>query len=349
MLRRLVAERARSAREGVRIAGELVERFGYIASGRTYIIADPEEGWLFCVVHGKHWLARRVGDDEVAMVANTYTVGEVDLSDRSNVLASKDIATYADKRGWHSLDKDGPFDFAAVYADPRSAAHPINYGRQSIGLTYVAASPGLIGDRPPFSVVPSRKLGARDLMRILRHTGKGGSLCTLDGREVSCDDANAICRGTTQTSFVVQLGKRPSPDLGIVYWTCLAAPETSVFIPFHFGVARFPAGFAGETERPSPAYFDEKVSSPFQPDPLQAFWTFSNFRHKARPMSGDTRARVLSKAEAIESKAAQMRPSVEEAARELAGEDRTAAAKLLMNFSNGIYLSALEMMAEMPE
>ncbi len=44
MLRRLVAERARSARDGVRIAGELVERFGYVAAGRTYIIAYSEEG-----------------------------------------------------------------------------------------------------------------------------------------------------------------------------------------------------------------------------------------------------------------------------------------------------------------
>ncbi len=82
MLRRLVAERARTAREGVQIAGELVERFGYVASGRTYVIADPQEGWLFCVVRGKHWLAHRVADGQVAMVANTFTVRKVDLSDK---------------------------------------------------------------------------------------------------------------------------------------------------------------------------------------------------------------------------------------------------------------------------
>ncbi|MHC4085892.1 MAG: C69 family dipeptidase [Planctomycetota bacterium] len=45
MLRRLVAERAKSAREGVLLAGRLVERFGYIDSGRTYIICDST-GWL---------------------------------------------------------------------------------------------------------------------------------------------------------------------------------------------------------------------------------------------------------------------------------------------------------------
>ncbi|MBN1509020.1 MAG: C69 family dipeptidase, partial [Sedimentisphaerales bacterium] len=81
MLRRLVAERARTAREGVLLAGSLVERFGYVDSGRTYIIADPNEGWLFCAVHGKHWLARRVPDNEVALVANTYTIRNVDLKD----------------------------------------------------------------------------------------------------------------------------------------------------------------------------------------------------------------------------------------------------------------------------
>ena len=69
MLRRLVAERVKTAREGVLLAGRLVERFGYIDSGRTYFICDPDEGWLFCVVNGKHWLAQRVKDDQVAMVA----------------------------------------------------------------------------------------------------------------------------------------------------------------------------------------------------------------------------------------------------------------------------------------
>ncbi len=94
MLRRLVAERAKTARQGVLLAGKLVERFGYIDSGRTYIICDPQEGWLFCVVNGKHWLAQRVADDKIAMVANTYTVRQVDLSDTDNILASDDIIEY---------------------------------------------------------------------------------------------------------------------------------------------------------------------------------------------------------------------------------------------------------------
>jgi len=46
MLRCLVAQRAKTAREGVLLAGKLVERFGYIDSGRTYIICVKVSYWL---------------------------------------------------------------------------------------------------------------------------------------------------------------------------------------------------------------------------------------------------------------------------------------------------------------
>ncbi len=335
MLRRLVAERARTARDGVRVAAELVERFGYVASGRTYIIADPEEGWLFCVIQGKHWLARRVGDDEVAMVANTFTVREVDLADTRNVVASKDIVTYASKRGWCKSDEDGRFDFAAVYADPKSAAHPVNYGRQSIGLRYVAANPLAVGSTPPCAVVPSKSLGVADLIKVLRHNGSR-LIDTVDGKEVRCDVSAAICRGSTQTSLVARLGREPVRDLGIVYWVCLSAPETSVFMPFCFGGVGFPAGFRGEAERPSQELFDRKVTSSFRPDASQAFWTFSSFRDKAQALPDEVRAQFLREAETIEF----------EAAERLGRTSKTATAVQLMDYSDQVYRSALKMMAK---
>ncbi len=142
MLRRLVAERARTAREGVLLAGKLVERFGYIDSGRTYIIADPDEGWLFCVVNGKHWLARRVPDNEVAMVANTYTIRAVNLRNKANFLASADIVDYAKSRGWYDPQTDGPFDFRQGLCQPEGC-HPPEQHRtpvERLDLTSPATS-----------------------------------------------------------------------------------------------------------------------------------------------------------------------------------------------------------------
>ncbi|NLS93154.1 MAG: hypothetical protein GXX96_13440 [Planctomycetaceae bacterium] len=342
MLRRLVAERARTAREGVRIAGELVERFGYVASGRTYVIADPQEGWLFCVIRGKHWLAHRVADGQVAMVANTFTVRKVDLADTQNVLASHDIVTYAVGRGWYDPEKDGPFDFAAVYADPKAAANPANYGRQSNGLRYVAVNPLAVGNKPPFSVVPAKKTGVHDLIRVLRHNG-GDSICTVEGQQVVCNSAEAICRGNTQTSFVTRLGTQPSRDRGLVYWMCLAAPETSVFIPFPFGIADFPPGFRAETERPSQERFDQKVTSPFPPEPPQAFWTFSNFANKVRAMPESEKARLSSRIQAVEAQAGDSLAPMTETRH--AGSPATAPASL-QDLPGRVYRSALEMMEQ---
>lgn len=60
MLRRLVAQRAKTAREGMELIGRLVERFGYVDSGRTYAVADPNEAWVVEVVRGRR-LGRPAG------------------------------------------------------------------------------------------------------------------------------------------------------------------------------------------------------------------------------------------------------------------------------------------------
>ncbi|MBN2316107.1 MAG: C69 family dipeptidase [Sedimentisphaerales bacterium] len=345
-LRRLVAQRAKTAREGVLIAGKLVERFGYVDSGRTYIICDPDEGWLFCAVNGKHWLAQRVDDNEVAMVANTYTIRRVDLSNKDKFLASEDIIEYAQSRGWYNPKKDGPFDFAVVYANPQSASHPSNLGRQRSGLRYISSMP-VPEDKPlPFSVVPRSKIDVAQIMTVLRHDFNGTkSQTTL----AACDPYNnscPICSGATQTSFVAQLRRGLPLDIGIVYWMCLASPRTSFYIPYHFGISDFPVGFSSKSERPSSRFYDDKVNAPFKSDLLDAFWTFSNFYYKVNDASPEMIARIRNRAEQIEKNACTIQRPLEEAARRVYAEDKATAIRMLENYSNGMYLSSLAAMEQ---
>jgi dipeptidase len=344
MLRRLVAERAKTAREGVLLAGKLVERFGYIDSGRTYIICDPDEGWLFCVVNGKHWLAQRVADDEVAMVANTYTVREVDLSDRDNCLASSDIVRYAKSRGWYDPRKDGPFDFAAVYASPASASHPSNLNRQRGGLNYVCAKPIPAGRELPFSVVPGCKASTALMMQILRHDNKGEKSKSSSPSEGPDEGICRICSGATQTSFVAQLRRNMPLDIGIVYWVCLAPPRTSFYVPFHFGLSDFPEGYRSRSQRPSMNFYDGKVSAPFKADPHRAFWTFSNFRHKVDGASASVIAGATAWSGRIEESAFVRQKQVEQAACREYARDRATASQLLTDYSGGICRASMAAM-----
>ncbi len=336
MLRRLIAERATTAREGVLLAGRLVERFGYIDSGRTYVIGDPNEAWLCCVVNGKHWLAQRVPDNHVAMVANSYSIREVSLDDKDNVLACKDIVEYATLRGWYDPKRDGAFDFAAVYANPAVASNPSNPGRQWSGLCYVSRRPLQPGPDLPFSIVPRNKLSVTDVMRILRHDKE-------DGRPSPANEpfVCSLCRGMTQTSFVAQLRPTKPLDIGVVYWGALAPPRSSVYLPFHVGISEFPAGFCLESEQPSDEAYNSKVGAPFTIQPFEPFWMFSNLREKVEE-DNQAITRIRKQAECVEQDAVAVQASVEQAARSLYETDKAAAIKVLENYSRGVYLTAME-------
>jgi dipeptidase len=340
MLRRLVAERAKTAREGVLLAGSLVERFGYVDSGRTYIIADPNEGWLLCVVNGKHWLARRVPDDEVAMVANTYTVHRVSLGDKTYVLASANIIDYARSRGWYNPLREGPFNFAKAYANPKAATSPNNTGRQWSGLTCISNAQLEPGPNLPFSVVPTHKLSILDAMQILRHDKKVESGPAPADSGFVC----ALCNGATQTSFVTQVRKGMPLDIGLVYWVCLASPRTSFYIPFHFGISDFPPGFRAESERPTRVLYEQKVHASLAANRKEAFWLFSSFRDEVERRGPALVAAVQAEAQRLEQEAVARQKPIEEAACRVYSTDKAGALRSLEDYSLATSTSYMDAM-----
>ena len=340
-LRSTTASESKTARDGVLLAGRLVEASGYLDSGRTYIIADPNEAWIFCAVKGKHWVAQRVPDNSVAMIANTYTIRDVDVNDSKNFLCSKDLIEYAKSRNWYQPIRDGRFDFAAAYANPRDAKSPVNYGRQWAGLKFVTDKELTLGPIQPFSIEPNRKLKIEELMGILRYdnsTSKPQFMqsCTEE-EKITC----IICRGSTQTSFVAQLRKNMPYEIGLVYWACLTQPGSSIYIPFHFG-SGFPSGFFGKSKRPTQKEYDEKVGAPFKTDPAQAWWTFANLTNKAYKTDKEKLPQIRSAFDKIEQKAVGEQNQIEAKALEMYKTDKAAAMKFLTDYSNGIYLSALQ-------
>lgn len=348
MLRRLVAERAVSAREGVHLAGQLVERFGYAGSGRTYVICDPREGWLFCAINGRHWVAARVPDNQVAMVANTYTVQGIDLSDTVNYLGSVDIIDYAVSRGWYDPTTDGTFDFARAYADANAAANPSNIGRWWDGLRRVAAEPPASAGPLPFSVVPKNKLNVESIMAVLRSHYEDTPLYGTDSL-TGCPHGNAIstiCNGETQTSFIAELRGDMPADIGLVWWVCLSSPCASCYIPFYYGETAFPDSYAGESVAPGEDEYRSKVEKPFAIDPAGAYWTFSSFRYNVErryhAMANDAR-RAL---DAVESRAIDRREETDRQALEIWTRDRETARKLLTDCSSAVYQDALKTLRE---
>lgn len=246
-LRRLVAERATTAREGVKLAGKLIEEIGYASSGRSYIIADPNEGWVLTAVNGKHWVAKRVPDDEVAVIANCYTMQGVDLKDTANYLGSADIITYATSRGWYNPAKDGTFNFAKAYSDPGSIEHPGNTHRQWRGLEMITGKTYDVNKQLPFSVLPGQKLSLEDIMIVLRDHYEGTkfdeSASYTKGNPHRTNNAT-ICAEGTQYSVISQLRSWLPIELAPVVWIAPYHPDIQNYIPFYPCITGFPEGFA---------------------------------------------------------------------------------------------------------
>ena len=227
-----VAERARTAREGVRIIGELVEKYGYRGSGRTYLLADSEEGWAVSVVKGKHWVAQRVPDDKVFLIPNYYVIDKVDLTDTENFAGSPDIVEYAVSRGWYDPVKDGEFSFRKAYAKPSTRKGARNCVRHKAAVDFVCG--GYATDDPddkPFAVKPAKKLSAADMMELLS--------LHLDGKL----SPGSICCPTTVVSNVFQLRGNMPKEIGCVMWTAMGHPCIEAFIPWYLGLKKAPRGW----------------------------------------------------------------------------------------------------------
>ena len=247
MLRRLMAEKATSAREAVRIAGQLIEKYGYRSSGRTYSIADKNEAWMLAVLRGRHWYAERVPDDEVAVIPNHYTIRAIRPDDPDHFMGSPDIVEYAAKNGWYDAAKDGAFDFKEAFERPstREFAADGNALRHWRGLSLLTGRTWELGRDYPFSVKPGRKVTAEALMAVLRDHYEGTEYDATDGYKSGTPNRTkfrTICTSSTINAFIVSLGaKRPEP-LSVSIWLAMGKPDTTVFLPLYIGVESLPPG-----------------------------------------------------------------------------------------------------------
>ena len=96
-LSHVALERCKTARCAVQLMGALAEQYGFYGdgeregAGETLTVADPQEAWVFHVLAGADdeggnaiWVAKRVPEGEMTVVANMFTVRGVNLTDTDN-------------------------------------------------------------------------------------------------------------------------------------------------------------------------------------------------------------------------------------------------------------------------
>ena len=94
-------QRAKTAREAIKVMTDLVARYGYSSEGESFSIADPNEVWIMEMIgkgdekKGAVWVAVRIPDDCISAHANQSRIHKFNLKDKQNVMYAKDVIKFA--------------------------------------------------------------------------------------------------------------------------------------------------------------------------------------------------------------------------------------------------------------
>lgn len=161
----IALERATTAREAVRIMGDLVEAYGWRDTGETIPVVDGNEVWVAEFYGLDLWCAVRIPEDAYFAAANRARIDYVDFNDPENYMWAPNLVSFAIENGLWSEDSGKPFSPAEVYA-PYDGAYATRREWRCFDL--VAPSLNLDPEalRFPLWVVPEQKLSVQDVWNI---------------------------------------------------------------------------------------------------------------------------------------------------------------------------------------
>lgn len=279
----LALERAKTAREAVDVLTNLVETYGYGSTGESFSIVDPNEAWLLEMVgsggddSGPIWVAVKIPDGYVCAHANHSRIGEFPLNKPEECVYSKNVISFAVKKGYYNPKSGKPFQFNQAY-DPDEPTK-LRYCETRVWSLFNRIAPSLHlsmdynrgvqgAERYPLWIKPDKKLRLQDVMALIRDHYEGTSIDMTKGLAAGpfgspnywrpltfqVDSVQATwerCISTYNTgfSFIAQLrGWLPNP-IGGILWYGVDDTYTTCYFPIYAGVTDVPKPFTEGTLR----------------------------------------------------------------------------------------------------
>lgn len=268
----IALQRARTAREAIKVISDLAAEYGYASSGESFSIADQNEAWIMELIgKGKYgkgivWVARRIPDGYVSAHANQARITTFPKNDPENCLYSPDVITFARERGYFE-GSDDEFSFCDAYA-------PLNFGAMRGCESRVWAFFRTVADdmdkyvdfamgynpdnRMPLWVKPRTKVSPKTVFDCMRDhyegtpmdmttdIGAGGNHCPYRWRPMyfevdGVEYCNERATATQQTGFWFVAQARPHlpADMGIL-WFGVDDAATSCLTPIYCSATEVP-------------------------------------------------------------------------------------------------------------
>ena len=255
----LVLPYAKSARDGVRILGDLLERYGtYENNGIAF--SDVDEIWWLETIGGHHGIAKRVPDDAYVTMPNQLGIDSFDLDDaegaQADHMCSADLRGFIDK--YHlDLSLDGALNPRDAFGSHDDADHVYNTPRGWYMLRYF--NPNTFAwdgpdadftprsDDLPWCMVPEKKITPEDVKYVLSSHYQG----TPYDPYAATASERGIYRpiGVNRNDFMALLQMRPNvpEDFRAVEWLAFASNAFNTMVPFYANVDTTPEYLSNTT------------------------------------------------------------------------------------------------------
>ena len=301
---------------------------------------------------GAAWAARRIPEGHVGVSANAARIGRIDLSRKSEFMASKSVTEVARRMGYWDPQKGKPFNFALAY-NPTGRTSFSATRREWRVLSMLAPSLKLHpnSNNFPFSIKPEKKVSPRRIMEIFRDTYEGTdydvvkhlTVADKKGKQVKSPLANpfmpydmhkllkinggwgwrgerALARWYCMYVTVTQSRSwLPNPVGGLV-WFGYDNPAMTTYVPLYAGIKSLPKDFSidGRTSG-----FSRK----------SAWWAFNRASSIAAHRWGQMRKDVARVRDALQDKFLAQQQKVEKKAVQLHRRSPAAARAYLTRYT----------------
>ena len=251
----------RSAREGVKRLGSLLEKYGtYEMNGIAF--QDRDEIWWLETIGGHHWMARRVPDNMYVVMPNQLGIDHFDLEDalgeQREYMCSADLKEFIEK--YHlDLSMDGVLNPRDAFGSHDDADHVYNTPRAWFMERYLNphtkkwegpdADFTPASDDLPWAMVPEKKITVEDVKYVLSAHFQGTPYDPYAAYGDKSMKGAFRSIGINRNDFLSVIQMRPDQpeDSAILEWVAFASNAFNVLIPFYAGVTTTPEYLSNTT------------------------------------------------------------------------------------------------------
>ncbi|MFQ7322108.1 MAG: C69 family dipeptidase, partial [Lactobacillus delbrueckii] len=222
----IVLPYVKTAQEGVKRLGEIVEKYG-AAESNGILFADRDEAWYLEIGSGHHWVAQRIPDDSYTVVANQLSIQEIDFKDPANFLYSAGLQEFVYE---HQLwPKEAKFNWREIFGTRSESDLHYNTPRVWYGQKLLTPS---VKQEPqsfdlPFIQKADRPLSIQDAQTVLASHYSNTEYDLTNPKNAGQATFRPIGVATTQESHLLQL---KGEDM--YHWLAMGVTAQSVYIPF---------------------------------------------------------------------------------------------------------------------